>query len=126
MNVAAVTSARAAVDARLSEAQLVANVFDATDKLGLLAFHDPDLRKCEQCGHVQRDRRRPGFPDLWIAAPGVLYVREAKTMRGGVTWQQTTWLGALSQCARIDVGVLRPDGLHDFQSLIAGDRGVLT
>jgi hypothetical protein len=120
------TDARAALLARMSEAQLVANVFDTTDKLGLLAFHDPDLRACERCGHVQRDRRRRGFPDLWIPAPPVLYVREAKTMRGRVELDQHGWLRDIEACETINVGVLRPDGLHAFQGLLAGEREVLT
>ncbi len=62
--------------------------------------------------HTYESRRsNPGWPDLVIAYPGRLLVRELKTAKGKVTAEQSIWLALLAG-AGLDTGVWRPADLR--------------
>lgn len=88
---------RAALAAKMPEADLQERVIALARMLGWLEYHTHDSR-----------RSRAGFPDLVLAHPthGVL-VRELKREGAQPTNEQVRWIGLLT-AAGLNVGVWRP------------------
>lgn len=95
----------------VTEAELQRTITEALDVFGWLHFHDPNLRRCAGCGHLNRDARRPGFPDIVAVRNGDLLFYELKTEKGRESVEQRAWLEALAEVPGIDVGVWRPRDL---------------
>ena len=80
----------------MTEADLQRAVIDLIRWLGLHYFHDNDSR-----------RNRAGWPDLAIAGPGGLILRELKTDAGRLRPEQMDWISILT-LGGADVAVWRP------------------
>jgi hypothetical protein len=84
----------------MKEIELQESVRWLIGDLGLLAFHCHDSRRSWG----------PGFPDLVIAGPGGLMLRELKDATGRLSGPQTRWRYAL-EAAGADWGLWRPSDL---------------
>lgn len=89
----------------MTEAELLANVRALARQLGWKSYHTHDSRRSE-----------PGFPDLVLARPGRVLVRELKSERGYLTKPQLAWIGLLCS-AGVDVGTWRPRDLLEGRVL---------
>lgn len=76
--------ARAALDAAMTEKDLLAFVVDTARAYGWLIYHTHDSRRSEA-----------GFPDLVMTKQGRLLFVELKSERGRVSAAQWKWLRAL-------------------------------
>jgi hypothetical protein len=93
----------------------------AAELAGLLWYHSPDGRRCENCGHLILFNVQPGFPDLVVPQPPVLHIWETKTERGHVELDQREWLRQLAACQEVDARVVRPRDLDGcIETLLAG------
>jgi hypothetical protein len=93
----------------------------AAELAGLLWYHAPDPRRCDNCGHLNLFNIERGFPDLWIPQAPVLHVWETKTERGGVEADQREWMRQLASCTEVDARVVRPRDLDGcIETLLAG------
>lgn len=111
--------ARRKLYAHVSERDFQAQMIELLRLRGYLVFHDPDARRCRHCGQMQRDKRVPGFPDLFAVKrpeqgsrlPLVLLV-ELKTERGVLSTEQQAWGVYLALAAKMlpgfYYGVWRP------------------
>jgi hypothetical protein len=88
-----------------------------------LCFHDQDGHYCPQCGAFRKDSRRPGFPDLVIAAAPVLALVEVKTMRGRLSEEQEHWLADVAACRYLLTDVWRPDQSQLIAEFLADPEG---
>lgn len=80
----------------MSERDLQENVRQLAVSLGIRYYHTYDSR-----------RSPSGFPDVVLASPPSLLVRELKAERGRVTPRQRQWLEDLHGCS-CDAGIWRP------------------
>lgn len=113
-------TARAALDARMSEDELLSAVLEMARLTGWRVFHVRDSKR----GVIQGPGCE-GFPDLTMGHPGgggehgrIIY-RELKTEKGRLTKAQADW-GALLLRARCDWDVWRPHDLPDIERLLKG------
>lgn len=84
-------TARALLDASISEKQLQQNIIKTATLNGWLVYHDYDSR-----------RSTSGMPDLVLLHPkGWLHVAELKTERGRLSAAQKVWLRAFDLVAAI-------------------------
>lgn len=88
-------TARAILDADVTEQQWQRTVMEAAAALGWLCFHVYDSRRSEA-----------GLPDLLLVRERVIFV-ELKTMRGRLRREQRAWLAAL-RAAGQEVWIWRP------------------
>lgn len=91
----------------MSEDELLSNVLDLCKLLHLRTAHFRPAKTARGWRTaVQGDGS--GFPDLVIAGPGGLLIRELKSATGRSTAEQTAWHVAL-RAAGVDVCVWFPD-----------------
>jgi hypothetical protein len=87
----------------VSEAEFMATVVDAAEKLGWLCYHTYDSR-----------RSTAGFPDLVLARAGEVIFAELKSAKGTTTREQEQWLLTLSSVKHVAAVVWRPQELDDI------------
>lgn len=105
--------------ARIPESQLQRFIRDECDRWGHCYFHDPDARRCPNCGHFFPDPRRRGMVDNVIAAPPVLILSESKTITGTLSPEQKRWWATLQRCEYLLADVWRPDQKQQIAELLA-------
>lgn len=86
----------------MTEAELVAAVLDEAGRLGLMAHHCPDSRRC---------RGPRGFPDLVVLGRRGVIFAECKSSNGETNWHQDLWIWLLKKTT--DVAIWRPADLAD-------------
>lgn len=93
----------------------------AAELAGLLWYHAPNARRCDNCGHLNLFNIERGWPDLVVASPPVLRCWELKTERGSPSAEQREWLRQLAACQEVDARVVRPRDLDGcIETLLAG------
>lgn len=69
--------------------------------------------------HTYDSRRsQPGWPDLALCRPPVLWLPELKTEHGRVRPEQRFWQDLLGQVTEVRVGIWRPSMRHDIVELL--------
>lgn len=86
----------------MSERRLTIEILAECERLGLLAHHCPDVRRCEG---------RRGMPDLLVLG-STLLLAELKDRDGDTSASQDMWLYRLHR-AGIPYAVWRPQDLAD-------------
>lgn len=81
--------------AAMTEAELMANVRDLANRIGLRCYHTHDSRRSDA-----------GWPDLAVVGRRLI-LRELKTESGRLRPEQAAWIEDL-QNAGVDTGVWRP------------------
>lgn len=104
-------TARARLDAAMTEAQLQDTIVTAARLHGWASYHTRDSRGSDR-----------GFPDLVLVHPrhGV-YFAELKSARGRVTADQRAWLDQLRR-ADAHTFLWRPEHLDEVLGLLATGR----
>ena len=88
---------RAAIDASMTERELMEQVRQLADIHGWLTYHTFDSR-----------RSTKGFPDLVLTRPPRVIFVELKTQNGRLLEAQKYWLGELAQCPGVESYIWRP------------------
>ena len=81
----------------MTEKELQGAVVKLARMRGWMVYHTFDSR-----------RSQPGFPDLVLVRPPVMWAVELKSAKGVVTLAQEDWLLRFDKCRTIETGVWRP------------------
>ena len=95
---------------QMSEAEFMASVVDAAQKLSWRCFHDYDSR-----------RSNPGWPDLVCVRDGKLLALELKAKKGRVRPGQIEWIAELADVPGVTALIARPDDWDQVLALLRGD-----
>ena len=90
----------------MTESELQGCILQLADLLAYRTYHVTNVHR------RLRSHSSVGFPDLVIANPRHLLVRELKSERGRLTDAQNEWLAVLA-ASGVDAGVWRPRDWHD-------------
>lgn len=82
-------SARATLDAAITEGELQQAIIDLARVLGLLIYHPYDSRRSE-----------PGYPDLTIVGAQTIVYAELKSETGKLRPEQREWREAIERVAQ--------------------------
>jgi len=94
------------------EDTILRNLVKEGTNLGWLTYHTHDSRRSPE-----------GFPDLVMVRGNTMLAWELKSETGQPTRAQLTWVAALMQVTRLDVRVVRPEGLEDaYKTLVEAGR----
>jgi hypothetical protein len=100
-------TARAVLDAQITEKQFQQQVIDLARRYKWLVYHTHNSK-----------HSAPGFPDLVMARDGELVVVELKTERGKVTAAQQAWLDAFEASPTVYVAVWRPSMFKSIERVL--------
>jgi hypothetical protein len=103
-------TARQAMDAATSEAQLQDTVIALAKRFGWLVYHSYDSR-----------RSQPGFPDLVLVRGAWVIFAELKTEKGRTSDDQHKWLCRLRGASRMQAVVWRPSDLDLIEVMLSHD-----
>lgn len=100
---------RAHVARSMSEETFLAQIKRGCADLRRLVYHTRQVAICPKCGtRAIAKGSDPGFPDLVIPVPPVLYLAELKTMHGELTPMQERWAEQVLACRELRYEVWRP------------------
>ena len=101
------TTARATLDAQMSEKDWQGQVLDLARRTDWLTYHTFDARRSE-----------PGFPDLIVVRGAQLLALELKTEKGIVSDDQEKWIARLGQVKYVHAAVARPHDWPDIEAVL--------
>ena len=118
------TTARAILDAAMSETQLQRTVIEMAQRCGWLTFHLPDAALAELAKRRRwQEMPEQGFPDTVLVHPEhpewPVVVAELKTEHGLVRPPQRAWLDALDGRTVRSV-IWRPRDLDAIERVLSG------
>ena len=97
-------TARAELDAVMTEKEWQAQVVKLAKDEGWLVYHTADSR----CSY-------PGFPDLVMVRGPICLFLELKSMEGTVMAQQQEWIDALQKVRIVSADIARPHNWDDVR-----------
>ena len=119
-----------------TEEALLQQIKRGARALRRLAYHTRQVAQCPTChgpavcGRGCRDSKNkprrgiamgsdPGFPDLVLPAPPVLWIAELKAERGRMSDQQEAWQAELQACNTVQYRVWRPRDRDEINTILA-------
>ena len=113
-------TARQALDASMTEAQLQATVLQMAAATGWTpVFTDAPAKKCHNCGTYVKAIKKAGHPDIEIVRGPVLrYLELKRQVNYSVTDEQREIVGRLQGVREVTAGIYRPSDLDAIEELL--------
>lgn len=107
-------TARAAVDATLTEADYQAQIIEFAELCGWRVYHTHDSR-----------RSHPGWPDLALVRGKELVFLEVKGAKGRLTREQGEWISVLKDVERVGAWAVWPEDWAKVEGTLGRSGGGL-